>query len=275
MISLGAINKLTREYVYPKIANKKDEYVCSDCNKDLILCQGDIRVHHFRHKVDTIKPCTNYSKPTETQLHKDAKNLMKKLLEDKTPIQIKRDCVSCKKEIDIILPEITEGSNVSLEYRFNYNNSLKIADVAHTNNNEIVGIYEIFNTHKTRCEDRPDPWVEINANELITLANTPNVEQLILKCTRCEKCKECQDKDKQQNLKQNLKQYEDCVVCGGSGRTYWSDDCYGACFECSCINCAKFRKDCKCIHCDKCDTVYNTCENDKEHTCKIKRAYIF
>ena len=42
ILSLGANNKQTREYVYPKIANKKDEYVCPDCNKDLILCQGEI-----------------------------------------------------------------------------------------------------------------------------------------------------------------------------------------------------------------------------------------
>ena len=49
LLSLGAINKLTGDYVYPKIANKKDKYICSECNKDLILVQGEIRVHHFRH----------------------------------------------------------------------------------------------------------------------------------------------------------------------------------------------------------------------------------
>ena len=32
-LSLGAINKLTGEYVYPKIANKKDEYICPDVIK--------------------------------------------------------------------------------------------------------------------------------------------------------------------------------------------------------------------------------------------------
>jgi len=47
---LGTINKLTDKYVYPKIANKKDEYICPECNKDLILVQGDIRVHHFAIK---------------------------------------------------------------------------------------------------------------------------------------------------------------------------------------------------------------------------------
>ena len=78
--SLGAINKQTSEYVYPKIANKKDEYSCPDCRKDLILCQGELRVHHFRHKVDSINPCHYYNKPIESQIHKYAKLLMKNLL---------------------------------------------------------------------------------------------------------------------------------------------------------------------------------------------------
>ena len=39
-LSLGAIHKLTGKYVYPKIANKQDDYICIECNKELILCQG-------------------------------------------------------------------------------------------------------------------------------------------------------------------------------------------------------------------------------------------
>ena len=72
VLSLGAINKITGEYVYPKIANKKDEYVCPECNKELILCQGEVRVPYFRHKVD-VNPCH----PTESQIHKNAKMLLK------------------------------------------------------------------------------------------------------------------------------------------------------------------------------------------------------
>ena len=34
-IALGAINKITGEYIYPKIANKNDKYICPDCDKDL------------------------------------------------------------------------------------------------------------------------------------------------------------------------------------------------------------------------------------------------
>jgi len=74
---LGAINKNTREYIFYKMANKKDEYICPDCNKEIILCKGEIRVPYFRHKIDTINPCNYYDKPNESQIHKDAKMLIK------------------------------------------------------------------------------------------------------------------------------------------------------------------------------------------------------
>ena len=91
LLSLGAINKLTGEYFYPKVANKKDEYICPECNKDLILCKGDIRIHHFRHKIDCVNPCHHYSSPTESQIHKDGKMVLKHLLETKFPLSFVRN----------------------------------------------------------------------------------------------------------------------------------------------------------------------------------------
>lgn len=37
-----------------------------------------------------------------------------------------------------------------------------------------------------------------------------------------------------------------CLDCRGSGTSYWSDDCYGSCMECCCINCEKFADECTC-----------------------------
>jgi hypothetical protein len=37
-----------------------------------------------------------------------------------------------------------------------------------------------------------------------------------------------------------------CCACGGSGTSYWSDDCYGSCLECCCINCGEFHHECQC-----------------------------
>jgi hypothetical protein len=202
ILSLGAINKITGEYVYPKMANKKDEYICPECNKELILCQGEIRVHYFRHKVDNVNPCHHYSNnPTEAQIHKDAKILLKNLLERKIPISFSRTCCCCKNNEEFEIPEISETSTIQLEYRFEYN-GLKIADVAYIDDCDIICIFEICNTHKTCIENRPEPWFEINAEMLVKLANDNILTSLEIPCIRCEKCDDC---IKLENL--NLKYY--------------------------------------------------------------------
>ena len=206
ILSLGAINKLTGEYVYPKIANKKDEYICCECNNDLILCQGKIKIHHFRHKVDHINPCNHYSNPTETQIHKDAKILLKTLLDKKISIEFIRNCVCCKKNEIFEIPIIDESSSINLEYRFEYN-GLKIADVAYIDNNDIVCIFEICNTYKTLNENRPEPWFEIDAKTLIKLVNDNDLSKIQIPCIRCEKCDKCIE-DENSNLKvYNIEKY--------------------------------------------------------------------
>ncbi len=189
-IPLGAINKKTGEYVYPRIANKIDEYSCPECHKDLIICQGNIRVHHFRHKIDAINPCHHYSNPTESQIHKDAKILLKTLLEKNVNISFIRNCPTCKNDDEFEIPPITESSSIQLEHRFDYN-GLKIADVAYIDNGEILCIFEIYHTHKTDKENRPEPWFEIDALSIINIANTTQSNTLKIKCIRNKKCDEC------------------------------------------------------------------------------------
>ena len=203
VLSLGAINKLNGEYVYPKIANKKDKYICPDCNKDLILCQGEIIRPYFRHKVDSVNPCHRYNNPTETQIHKDGKMVMKALLERKIPISFIRNCCSCKKNEEYEIPEMTESSKIELEYRFEYNGT-KIADVAYLDNDDILCMFEICNTHKTRSENRPEPWFEIDANSLLMSVNTNN-EPFTISCIRCEKCDDCIYKERELELERKLK----------------------------------------------------------------------
>lgn len=215
ILSLGAINKVTGEYVYPKIANKKDEYICPECNKDLILCKGEIRVHHFRHKVDNVNPCHHYSNPTESQIHKDAKILLKNLLERKIPISFIRNCCCCKKNEEYEIPEISETSNIQLEYRFEYN-GVKIADVSYLEDGEILCIFEICNTHKTCSENRPEPWVEIDAITLIQMANDDSLTSLQIPCIRCEKCDYCIESEeirlKIKNLEEEKKLYNEYII---------------------------------------------------------------
>lgn len=183
MIILGAINKITKEYIYPKIANKDDQYICPECNKDLILKQGSIRIHHFAHSKDNQK-CNYYDKPSESQIHKDAKMLLKKILENEQNIKFIRNCNNncCIKKYKI--PQFSNTSKILLEYKFNFNNSNKFADVAYIDNNDIVCLFEICHTNKTKENDRPEPWFEINATELISQINDIDNNKIKINCIR-------------------------------------------------------------------------------------------
>lgn len=48
--SMGAINKLTNEYEYPRIAEKGKKYMCPECKKDVNFCKGKIKQPYFAHK---------------------------------------------------------------------------------------------------------------------------------------------------------------------------------------------------------------------------------
>jgi len=204
-LSLGAIKKPTGEYVPPKLANKADMHCCPTCNKDVIVCQGDIRKPYYRHRVDT-NPCQYYCSPTESQIHKDAKSLLKMLFESKIPIVFTRRCLCCQTVEEYEIPELTESSSIVLEYRFEHNGP-KVADVAYLDNGEIITIFEIYHTHKTDRENRPEPWFELDATGLIQQANeSSSVETMYLSCIRKDNCEECLKKDIL--LKEERKQHQ-------------------------------------------------------------------
>ena len=211
LLKLGAIDKLTNKYVYPKIANKNNDYLCPDCNKELILCHGDIRIPYFRHKIDNINPCNYYLKPSESQIHKDAKLLLKTLLENKSNISIIRKCISCDNKDKYKIPEFDETSQIILEYKLEYN-GLKIADAAFIDNNDLICIFEIYNTHKTENLSRPDPWFEIDAQKFIKLVNDNNNDNLIIPCIRSTMCNKCEYKKKGRKSLNN-------ILYGGKPRT--------------------------------------------------------
>ena len=143
---MGAINKTTNKYKYPKIANKINKYKCPFCEKNVIFRNGKIKQPHFAH-YKSENPCSYYEKPNETQIHKDAKILMKTLLDNKRCINIYRKCYYCNSEesgsddsfiiydneeieyfLSIKIDEYND-TQANIEYKFNYNNSKKSADV--------------------------------------------------------------------------------------------------------------------------------------------------
>ncbi len=139
VLTLGGINKNTKEYIYPIIANKIDNYICPECEKDIILCKGKFIKPYFRHNIDNL-PCNHYNNPTETQIHKDAKNLLKTLLLNKTHLSFIRKCNCCKNNEIFEIPNISEISKIILEYRFEFNGT-KIADIAYIENSKIIYIF--------------------------------------------------------------------------------------------------------------------------------------
>jgi hypothetical protein len=200
--SMGAINKSTNKYEYPKIANKINKYKCPSCEKDIIFRNGKIKLPHFAHYKST-SPCSYYEKPNETQIHKDAKLLLKTLLDNKRYINIYRRCYYCyahpKTVFNISDKEYSDNICVKLEYTLNHNNSKKIADVALLQNNELMFIFEVCHKNKTKEENRPEPWFEFKAETLINDINTGNnvneKGEIKIECIRDYKCVFCKKKD--------------------------------------------------------------------------------
>lgn len=198
-LPLGAINKKNGAYVYPKIANKFDCYICPECNKDLVFCKGELRREYFRHKNVINENCTRFNKPSESDIHKDAKFLLKTLLENKTNISFLTKCYKCSKEEDYKIIYINTV-NIETEYCMEYDERKIIPDVALLENNRVKYIFEIFHTHKTKNDNRPDPWFEINASNLLITANELNNSIMNFVCIRRRECMNCKNKLDKQNI---------------------------------------------------------------------------
>lgn len=214
---LGALNKQTGTYCCPKLASKKEDYICPECSKALIVRQGEKRTHHFAHLKDS-QPCNYYTNPTESQTHKDAKLAMQFAIEKGIPITITRKC-SCKDCSSLVyewkMPNLSKSCTVRLEHRFEYNGLNKIADLAVLYKQSIYTIFEIYNTHATCTEDRPEPWFELDASSILKSINDLDDLQLNIQCIRKEKCEDCLKKQYQNELHEWLKIY---------GRVWWKGD---------------------------------------------------
>jgi hypothetical protein len=219
LLYLGALIENTNIYVLTTSANKNNVHMCPDCGDKLILKKGDIRIPHFSHyKKDN--SCSYYTHPNESQIHKDAKLLLKYLLENKK-VCIKQDCTKCniKKNIDIIK---TDNVKVELEYKFIFNEKQKFADIGYIQDGNLKYIFEIYNTHLTNESDRPEHWFEINAKILMDGYKNES-ENIIINCIRKKICDSCIESNKKLfvDAKEKLVKYLDHRVCNRSGA--WMD----------------------------------------------------
>ena len=204
--SMGAINKLTNEYEYPRIAQKGKKYICPECKKDVNFCKGQIKQPYFAHKKSE-SPCYYYDKPSESQIHKDAKNLLKTLLTNKTKMTFYNVCKDCEEKVygccELLDHNYEDDLKAVIEYRFTYNDSNKSADVALIKENNIIYIFEICYKNKTRENARPEPWVELKAEDFIRDINNGTLLDekgiLHIQCIRdsiCNECEETREKDR-------------------------------------------------------------------------------
>jgi hypothetical protein len=160
---MGAINKATNEYVFPLHAVKTDNYKCPVCENDIIFKSGKINRKHYSHKAKS--NCCYYSHPNESEIHKNAKRLIKKFLDDKEKIMIWRKCKCCGDDFEVLsLINYTDKMECREEFAFQHNSNKRIADVVLLDDDNINFIFEIFKTHRTDEINRPsDKWCEINA----------------------------------------------------------------------------------------------------------------
>jgi len=185
-LRLIAIDANTKQITHPSNANKGKgmKYKCIDCKEDVIFKQGDQRAWHFSHKTEGKCECN-----PESQIHKTAKSLLKHILDTKIKLTIFDKC-KCKKFT--VIPEISDKTKIVKEYKFSHNNNPKIADVAYLDDNgKISYIFEICYSHKTNESDRPEPWFELDAKDLIDKFINSDSKSIEIHCIRDKKCNGC------------------------------------------------------------------------------------
>jgi len=204
----GAIDKHTSHLVDPVSALKRIWYKCPDCEKDVYVRKGPVKIAHFAHRSDKNNPCTYYNRnPSREQKHKNAQLKLKQFLERGKEIDIGRICACGCGYVSNWGITCTNGNIVKCEHRFVFNNSTKIADVAVMNiDKEVWCIFEVVHTHYTKEPDRPEPWHEIMADEINSIPSSS--DRVVLTCVRQKLRPECIARQKV-NHENWLKQQEE------------------------------------------------------------------
>ena len=202
----GALDKDSKKFIEPKFAEKRKDYSCPDCKRDVFVKKGEIKIPHFAHKSDPENRCTYNRNPSIKQQHRNAQLKLKEILNNGLKINIRRRCLCgiCGYiNGTIVNSHLGEGK---IEYRFIFNNSPKYADVALIDGDSILCIFEVVDTHYTREEDRPDPWFEIHANEINNIES--DSKEIVLTCLRQIRSPECIKDEEERIRKKQLEEQQ-------------------------------------------------------------------
>ena len=129
------------EEVYPKEANKKTQYYCPDCNKELIFKSGEINTPHFAHKYDP-EYCDFHHYP-ETENHLRAKWKVRDAVNQNKTIYLTRCCYECRSPFTQIVP--TKNLHASLEYTLSSGHRADVAILDEAD--KLKAVIEIQETH--------------------------------------------------------------------------------------------------------------------------------
>ena len=202
METIGAIDIETKSYTLPINACRRKNYLCFSCDEVVRVARGDINKPHYRHLPSStclLKKITNINNVGESDLHKLGKKIIKHMIETNKPM-IKRECPRCNDKYNIDY-EYDENCTIEFEKSFDFNGDVRIADVVIMKDNNIVQIIEIYNTHYTKEEDRPEPWVEFDVKNII---NKPSS----LQCVRQKYCYGCIVEIEQEQERKEIKRIE-------------------------------------------------------------------
>jgi len=204
----GALDKQTKHLVDPQLAAKRVLYECPDCERDVFVRKGEIKVPHFAHRKDKNASCTYFNRnPSKDQQHRNAQLKLKQFLERGIEVEISRICIGNCGSVSNWGVNYTSDSIIKLEHSFKYNDSTKKADVAFLHDGKIIVIFEVVHTHYTKERDRPEPWHEISASEINKISS--DSKSVKLTCLRQKVCKACILRQSQEERARIERQIED------------------------------------------------------------------
>jgi hypothetical protein len=150
--------------VFPAHATKKRKYDCIECNGDVVLHDGPIRIAHFAH-VGSSGGCGG----GESFMHRSTKEWIASIATS-AGFVVWTKCSTCHVVFDVMRG--SAGTESAVECRA----KPYVVDVGLFVNGRIAGFVEVLHTHETAAEKRaaleatagwPCPLVEIKAINLV------------------------------------------------------------------------------------------------------------
>jgi hypothetical protein len=190
------------------VAFKERKYYCPDCPADdneVIFCAENSLVvtpyfrHNFKNKTN---PCRRYTKPSAKTIHDEAIKVLKIMLEDRTStIVINQKCKLYGNECGFMteneMPQLTIHDEIVIEAQFRLRTGTdgevsRKADIGWFRSGKLFKIFEVRYSHATDECDRPDPWYEIEAEDILKCEKNTEGEY-VFNCCRNARRADCPD----------------------------------------------------------------------------------